>query len=447
MEKPPLKQRENIWSETMIINAITEAIGNTPLLKIPESVHGIPKLNLYCKLEYMNAFGSIKDRIALNMLKNHVDECKNKNKTILEASSGNTAKALALLSSINGLSFKTISNRIKTPEMKKLLLLFNSEIEELPGISECPDPNNPDDYMSVAKKLAENNPETIFYTDQYFNSKNPEAHMETGKEICRDLPKVDYFFPFLGTAGSSSGIGTVLKEKKEASIIGIVAEPDNYVPGGRTLDEMWEVGFYEKSFYDRILAGNTKEAIDGTLTLIRKLGLLCGPTSGLSYIKTIDFFKENPPEKETTAVFIACDRIEPYLSYIEKYASEILNEKSVENIFDDVSVDEVLQTKEMTSDELKSRINEVLIIDIRSRKSFEMIHLPNSINIPEDEIEAFFEKSIPFSKERRIVFVCPKGLKSRKYAAILEKKGFNASSLKQGIYSWDFSNNESCDNS
>lgn len=431
----------------MIINAITEAIGNTPLLKIPESVHGIPKLNLYCKLEYMNAFGSIKDRIALNMLKNHIDECKDKNKTILEASSGNTAKALALLSSINDLSFKTISNRIKTPEMKKLLLLFNSEIEELPGVSECPDPNNPDDYMSVAKKLAENNPETIFYTDQYFNSKNPEAHMETGEEICRDLPKVDYFFPFLGTAGSSSGIGTVLKEKKGASIIGIVAEPGNYVPGGRTLDEMWEVGFYEKSFYDCILAGNTKEAIDGTLTLIRKLGLLCGPTSGLSYIKTIDFFKENPPEKETTAIFIACDRIEPYLSYIEKYASEILNEKSVENIFDEVSVDEVLQTKEMTSDELKSRINEVLIIDIRSRKSFEMIHLPNSINIPEDEIETFFEKSIPFSKERKIVFVCPKGLKSRKYAAMLEKKGFDASSLKQGIYSWDFSSNESDENS
>ena len=431
----------------MIINSITETIGNTPLLKIPESVHGISKLNLFCKLEYMNAFGSIKDRIALNMLKYHIDECKDKNKTILEASSGNTAKALVLLSSINNLSFKTISNRIKTPEMKKLLLLFNSEIEELPGVSECPDPNNPDDYMSVAKKLAENNPETIFYTDQYFNSKNPEAHMKTGEEICQDLPKVEYFFPFLGTAGSSSGIGSVLKEKRNASVIGIVAERGNYVPGGRTLDEMWEVGFFEKSFYDDILAGTTKEAIDGTLTLIRKLGLLCGPTSGLSYKKTIDYFKENPPEKETTAVFIACDRIEPYLSYIEKYASEILNEKPIENIFNEVSVEDVSQIKEMSSDELRSKINEVIIIDIRSRKSFGMLHLPNSINIPEDEIETFFEESIPFSKERKIVFVCPKGLKSRKYAAVLEKKGFDVSSLKQGLYSWDFSNNETKENS
>jgi len=420
----------------MIINSIAEMIGNTPLLKIPDSVHGIPKLNLYCKLEYMNAFGSIKDRIAVNMLNGHIEECKEKNKTILEASSGNTAKALAILSSINNLSFKTISNRIKTPEMKQLLLLFNSQIEELPGVSECPDPNNPDDYMVVAKRVADNNPEGIFYTDQYFNPKNPQAHEKTGNELCEDLVKIDYFFTFLGTAGSSTGIGKVLKKERNTKVVGVVAERGNYVPGGRTLDEIWEVGFYEKSFYDDIIAGTTAEAIEGLLILMKKLGLLCGPTSGLAYKKTIDYFKKNPPKNDTTAVFVACDRIEPYLSYIEKYAPELFQIVKQNSIYDEISTEELLKTQEINSDELKSIINDVTIIDIRSRQAFYTFHLPNSINIPEDEIMNFFQRGIPFSKNRRLVVVCPKGLKSKKVAALLEKEGYVASSLKEGVYSW-----------
>jgi len=423
----------------MIIKSVTELIGNTPLIQIQESVHNIPNLQLYCKLEFLNAFGSIKDRIALNMLKPHLTECKNKNKTVLEASSGNTAKALAILSSINDLKFKTISNRIKTHEMKELLLLFDSDIEELPGVSECPDPNNPDDYMAVAKRLADNNPDKIFYTDQYFNEKNPEAHKQTGEEIVKDLKKVDYFFGFLGTAGSSKGIGLVLKDKRKSKVIGVVAERNNYVPGGRTLDEMWEVGFYEKEFYDEIIAGTTDEAIKGMLTLIRKVGLLCGPTSGLSYQKLIEYFKMHPLKEKTSAVFIACDRIEPYLSYLEKYAPYLIGKEKANNSFSNISEDEILKSKEISAQNLKKVIDKVIIIDIRSNQAFQMYHLPNSINIPESDIDLFFKNTIPFSKDRKIIVVCPKGLRSKKLVAILTKNGYDSASLKDGIYSYRFS--------
>lgn len=420
----------------MIIDNITNMIGNTPLLFIPESVHGVPKLKLYCKLEYMNAFGSIKDRIALNMLKDDLKENKEKKKTVLEASSGNTSKALAILSSINGLQFKTISNRIKTPEMKKLLLLCDSIVEELPGVSECPDPNNPEDYMAVAKRLADTEPEKIFYTDQYFNQKNPEAHIQTGKEVISDLEKIDYFFPFLGTAGSSTGMGSLLKKERNTKIVGIVAERDNYIPGGRTLDELWEVGFYEKSFYDKIIAGSSEEAIEGLLILLRKVGLLCGPTSGLSYKKLIDYFKENLPSEETTAVFMACDRLEPYLSYIEKYAPQLIGSDKKAALFDQLTAEEISESKEISAEELKRIINEVSIIDIRSRKSFEMFHLPNSINIPEDELETFFDQSIPFSNSRKLVVVCPRGVRSKRVTALLSREGYNCAYLERGIRSW-----------
>jgi cysteine synthase B len=421
----------------MIIENISALIGNTPLLKIPEAVHQIPNLDLYCKLEMMNAFGSIKDRIGLNLLNSNIADCKKNGKTVLEASSGNTAKALAILSSINGLNFKTVSNRIKSHEMKELLLLLNAEIEELPGFSECPDPNNPDDYMNVAKSMSERNPDTYFYTDQYFNEKNPEAHEKTAEEIINDLEKVDFFFSILGTAGSSTGTGRVLKSKIKSKIIGVLTDRGSYVPGARTLDEMWEVGFFERNFYDEILAGSTNQAIEGMLTLIRKVGLLCGPTSGLSYQLLLDFFTKNPPKEKTTAVFVACDRVELYLSYIEKHAPSLIGKHTLGIELLKVSNEEIDASKEITATELKESINDVMIIDVRSNEAYEMFHLPNSINLPTAEHEDFFGKNIPFAKNRRIIVACSKGKTSKKLTAFLTKNGFDAASLSGGVFSWN----------
>ena len=422
----------------MIINNISELIGNTPLLKIPKSVHKVPNLNLYCKLEFRNAFGSIKDRAALNMIKDNIKDCQKNNKTVLEASSGNTARALSLLSSINNLKFKTITNRIKTPEIKKHLRLFNAEIQELPGISECPDPNNPEDYMVIAKNLAEKNPNTIFYTDQYFSNKNPDAHKKTGEELCNDLDKIDYFLPILGTAGSATGIGNVLKEKRNSKVIGIVADQENYVPGGRNINEMWEVGFYKKSFYDEILSGSVDEAVEGNLELIRKVGILCGPTTGLAYKKTKDYFNTNKPTSEVNAVFIACDGFEQYLSYYDKFSPNLIDKKSKKGLYESICNAPDDSIKEISAEKLKEEINDVTIIDIRSKKSFEMINLPNSINIPEHEIDSYFENSIPFSKNRKLVVVCNKGIRSKKLAKLLNENGYISESLKDGIYSWNF---------
>lgn len=399
----------------MIISSVTELIGNTPMLLIPESVHGVKNLTLYCKLEYRNAFGSIKDRIALNML--DIETCQRDNMTVLEASSGNTAKALALLSSMHNLKFKTVSNRIKTPEMKRLLQLFGADIQELPGASECPDPNNPDDYMVVAKKLADNNA-NLFYTDQYFNTKNPEAHAVTGHEICADLDTVDYFFTLLGTAGSGTGIGTVLKRERDSRVVGVVADSGNYVPGGRTMDEMWEVGFFDKTFYHDIVSGTTQDAITGMLTLIQKCGVLCGPTTGLSYRKTLDYFRD-PLPKPVTAVFVACDRVEPYLSYIDRYITQ-----------DTVDLDDVHDVDEI---EIADVTSDMTVIDIRSRKAFDMFHLPNSVNVPEDQLDTFFQHGVPLSKKFYVI-VCARGTKSRRVAALLNKHGYEAANLKYGVY-------------
>jgi cysteine synthase len=97
----------------MIVKNITDLIGNTPLLEIDNSIHGLKNINLYAKLELFNPFGSVKDKTAWAMLREHIDEIKNSGQTVIESSSGNTAKAIQMICGINEIPFKIVTNRVR----------------------------------------------------------------------------------------------------------------------------------------------------------------------------------------------------------------------------------------------------------------------------------------------------------------------------------------------
>ena len=227
----------------MVYKSIIDLIGNTPLVEISKDIHKIKNVNLYAKLEIYNPFGSVKDRTAYAMLKDHLEEIKEKNLTVIESSSGNTAKALSVLCNINDIDFKTVTNRIKIPEVKDILKTFGANILELPGLSECPDPSDPNDSLKVISKIMAASPGKYFYPDQYSNPNNPSMHYHTtGKEIWDDLGKVDYFFGALGTTGSSRGIIEYLQEQNpELKKIGIISKTGGMIPGIRNEEEMMEV--------------------------------------------------------------------------------------------------------------------------------------------------------------------------------------------------------------
>ena len=412
----------------MIINHIKETIGNTPLLKLDSTVHGLKNVNIYAKLELLNPYGSLKDRIALNML----DIEESKDKTVIESSSGNTAKALAALCSSHGITFKTITNRIKQPEIRKILQILDAHVEELPGHSECPDPNDPEDSIKVIEREVSKSPEKYFFTNQYANPKNIAAHKSSGKEILQDLKNVNYFFSYLGTCGSSVGIGGVLKDSCDTTCIGIVTQEGEYVPGGRSENELREAGFYDEQFYESIIKGTTSEAIRGMLELNRKYGIPCGPTSGLSYASMINYLSAFSFEEEINVVFVVCDRIEPYMSYLEKYRPDIFNKIDSQSHQLDVEYEDVANASEIEYDDIPKN---ALLIDVRSNYSFQFNHLPNSININSYILEDLLKQKETFPKEKPIVFICPKGVISKKYAALLEKEGYEAYSLKGGILS------------
>lgn len=430
----------------MLYEHISELIGNTPLLKIDRSVHGLQNIDLYAKLEFYNPFGSLKDRVAYSMLKNILDEAKAGNKTIVESSSGNTAKALSALCAVYGLPFKTVTSRIRAPEVRMLLHILGAQIEELPSVSECPDPFDPNDFLAVAKNLVQAEPERYTLTDQYFNPKNPEAHFQgTGRELLDDLGSVDYFISFLGTCGSSLGIGSYLRESNSATkVFGIVSTPGNVIPGGRMSNELWEVGFFERAFYDDIVEGDIQQALDGMLELNRQCGILCGPTTGLNYYAGRERLKQEDAllvqrGKRANAVFIACDRLEPYTSFVKKYRPDLVtNTASIKPTVASQSAESLAQVKYIAPAELQTLLpnDPPMVIDIRGNFPYSIGHIPGSINILDEILAQLIEQGPVFPKQRAIVLVCSVGKIAGKYSAFLSAQGYPAMSLVGGIARW-----------
>ena len=426
----------------MLYKSVTELIGNTPLIEISKEITKLKNINVYAKCELYNPFGSLKDRAGYAMLKDEIQKLKENKMTVIESSSGNTAKALQIICSMNGIPFKTVTNRIKIPETKEILKVAGAEIEELPGLSECPDPTDPNDPVAYIERIVSENPNKYYHTNQYTNLKNPKAHYEhTGKEIYDDLGKVDYFFGTLGTTGSSRGtIEYLLEKNKNLKKIGIIAEKGDTIPGIRNKDEMYEVGIFNKSLYDEIVSVNSDEAVEEMLVLNRKCGILGGPTSGAAFKGTLKYLREidDKLKEPANAVFIACDRMEWYMSYIKKRRPEIFDSEIKRETIRTLTEEDMKYAKTIDVNNAEEWIekNNPIIIDLRGNLAYKNGHIANAINITDIFFEDLVDNGTPFSKENTILLVCSIGDKSKKFSSLLNKKGMNVYSLENGMTAW-----------
>lgn len=419
----------------MLINSITELIGNTPVLRIDPKVHGLKNIDLYAKLELFNPFGSLKDRMAWNTLKNEIDSIIQNKQTLIESSSGNTAKALSVLAAMYGTSLTTVTDRIKVPEVKKILQILGTTIEELPGASECPDLTDPQNPISFIERKMVKNPNEYFHTAQYTNPKNHEAHFEsTGPELIKDLESVDYFIATLGTTGSSRGTAEFLKEQNiTTKIVGVISTKDDFIPGIRNADETMEVGIYKKDLYDETMVVDSLDALEAMRTLNKSCGILAGPTSGASYLGALEYLREvdkkNSPDDNTSnnnspkkkAVFIVCDRLEWYVSYIEKRKPEWFGYSKKEHSIREYQAPSELTEYEISPEDAQDWIAKKapIIIDTRGSLGFKTMHIAGSINIPDKQLIDLFDDGIPFSQHQPILFVCPSGHISKRFAGHL----------------------------
>jgi len=302
---------------------IDELIGNTPILEIP-TVR--TDWELYLKLEYFNPAGSFKDRTAYALMNAAEKSGKlKKGMEIFESSSGNTAKALAMLSAARGYKFTAIVDKHAPADKLNSIRAYGGKLHF------CTDEEDPkgghlvDVRRRAAKKLAEET--NGVNLDQYDNPENPKGFYNTlGKEILEQVPDIDYLIGTIGTGSSLSGSGHYLKEhNKDVKIIALEPKGSSHFsprghgyfisgpgyPAGAILPKNIDTTILDKNDYV-----SDKEAFNTMRFFGEHKGLLVGDSSGMVLYYAMKFIKEEPvSEKINKMVLIISDSGESYLSH------------------------------------------------------------------------------------------------------------------------------------
>ena len=252
----------------------------TPLVRVHNSVDAN---NVYLKLEWLNPFGSIKDRAAAYLLRGLTDKGNLAGREIVEASSGNTAIALAALGAVHDTKVTiTIPDGIPQ-ETKTLLRMLGAEVWETPD-ELCPVDHPKDGAIALARSLAASEDgERYVMTDQYENPDNIRAHYETtGPEIWKQTGgAVTAFFAGFGTCGTITGVGRYLKEKNpDIRIVAIEPEKGHRLPGLKSFAEANEPGNLDRDVLDDVITVTDDDAYYMTMQLHSRDGLLVGPSTG-----------------------------------------------------------------------------------------------------------------------------------------------------------------------
>jgi [CysO sulfur-carrier protein]-thiocarboxylate-dependent cysteine synthase len=259
-------------------DSILDLIGNTPIVDV-SALSPNPDVRILAKLEGANPGGSVKDRVALNMVTEaEADGVLVPGRRILEPSSGNTGIALAMIARIKGYPITIVMPENVSAERRQSLEVWGAEIIFTPG------GEGSNGAVRHAQQLADEHPEWAFLY-QYANEANPRAHYEgTAPEIWADVPELTHFVAGLGTTGTLMGCGRFLKEKNPAiKVIAIEPPLGERVEGLRNLDEGYIPPLYEKwggaDLLDRKRIVRPRESIVWTRRLA-EVGVFSGISGG-----------------------------------------------------------------------------------------------------------------------------------------------------------------------
>lgn len=320
---------------------ITEAIGNTPLVRLNRlpAQWGV-EAQILVKLGYMNPGGSYKDRIGLQMLKDAEERGDLRpGGTIVECTSGNTGMGLALAAVAKGYRCVFVMPDKMSREKIDALRALGAEVIVTPTAVERDDPRS---YYSVAARITEETP-GAWHANQYFNESNPRAHyLTTGPEIWRDTDgKIDVFVNGMGTGGTLSGVGRYLKEQNpEVKIVGVDpvgsmyydkfhsdvdVRPQTYLVEG--IGEDFYPTTMDLSILDDCLRITDQECFTTARKLARLEGIFSGGSTGAAVWGALEYARRNELGPDKIVVVMACDHGLRYLSKV--YSEQWLQENSM----------------------------------------------------------------------------------------------------------------------
>lgn len=302
-----------IGMKTRVGNSITDLIHQTPLVKVNRLTGG-NDADIYLKLEYFNPGSSVKDRIALAMVERAEKDGKlQEGGTIIEPTSGNTGIGLAMVAAAKGYKTVIVMPDTMSMERRNLLRAYGAELVLTPGA------DGMKGAIAKADELAEQN--GWFLPQQFENFSNPEIHrLTTGPEIADSLDRVDAFISGIGTGGTITGAGSILKERfPEVKIIAVEPEKSPVLSGGQSGPHKIQgigAGFVpevlDTDIYDEIIQVSDEDAYDTARKAARQEGILGGVSSGAAIFAALETAKKLGKGK--TVVAILPSNGERYLS-------------------------------------------------------------------------------------------------------------------------------------
>ena len=287
-------------------HSIENQIGNTPLVKL-QRLPGTTTNTVLCKLEGDNPAGSVKDRPALSMIQQA--ELRGDIKpgdVLIEATSGNTGIALAMVAAIKGYKLILIMPVNSSDERKASMSAYGAElilVTEEQGMEGARDLAQQMQVEGKGKVL-----------DQFANQDNPNAHyLHTGPEIWRDTKgSITHFVSSMGTTGTIMGVSRYLKEQNpEIEIIGLQPKDGSRIPGIRRWPEAYLPAIFDRSRVDTVIDVDQSQAEITVRALAREEGIFCGISSGGSVHVALELSRR---VENATIVTIICDRGDRYLS-------------------------------------------------------------------------------------------------------------------------------------
>lgn len=285
---------------------ILDLIGNTPLIETKTLVKN-PRVRLFLKLEGQNPGGSVKDRAAYNMIKSALDRGDiSGNTKLIEATSGNTGIALAMIAGIFKLEIELVMPENSTIERVQTMRAFGAKVTLTPA----------DGGIEGARDHAEEKVEKegLYMINQFSNDDNWKAHYKTtGPEVWEDTDhKITHFVSSMGTTGTIMGTSSYLKEQNsDIQIIGVQPTDDSRIPGIRKWQEAYLPKIFNPNKVDRIMEVSEAEAGQMTRYLAREEGIFAGMSSGGATAAAVRLCREL---EQGIVVSIVCDRGDRYLS-------------------------------------------------------------------------------------------------------------------------------------
>ena len=253
---------------------LTNAIGNTPLVELRHCSPN-PEVRLFAKLEGANPTGSVKDRIVRKMiLAAQLDGRLRPGDTIIEASTGNTGIALAMIGRALGYQVRVVMPENVFPEIPRALAVYGADVEWVAA----------DEGVRTAIEVAKDRAarEGWFFLDQFGNRENIRAHYETtGREILEDLPRVDAFVAGLGTGGTLMGVGRRLKEANpNTKLIAVEPHPGNQLQGLKSLADGFIPPVLDLDLLDGKILVRSQQGFRAAAGLLQREAIFGGVSSG-----------------------------------------------------------------------------------------------------------------------------------------------------------------------